>query len=658
MFETGKNWRRHLLWGVTALLAFSFPPAVTAEDDPLALEGSGPPVVPTEGTPELATDPTPAPSTENQFCPFNKSIEKMCSQEPRDAESLFGDESGVNPWHENYTRVDRCKLWWWADQAQTYRYAPLTEWASYVKDALLEDVERSVIFETVGLAPLPPPAKLNESKRPSSNCKVPTGQQWLFLSEKLRRLNLLQLTPELLNELVQHCLAFPVEASVWKTISTAVISSYVIPLGDLNFVVLAQTHFTLNGPPKMNRPENFVAASKEFGVSFTTVGACPVKKDPRNCVEEFIRETKGPAQFAYPNGFTHAMSALPGRADIDSLYSGGGITGALDIELEITPDGNVHFFHERKDGHKKRVNLAIDEDGLLALETDDRLCDPESDQGKPLTLRLIAYGERANGLFKELAAYGPHDFPESKRLAASGVEKGCKSGRSYSEWVAETANAAKHYAYHGMPWDTLYRSTAYQRYKWSLKSKGIPQIRDNLVFGMWRKDAQESPLKYGSKFETQATDFAQIGGDGKRSPASITYRTIVIDDLPATEVWYYSKPLSYWPGQQAQGHVVINHLKNFNEIYSRSVIAKLTQLSTTCGTLKDHKRGFLAAMYALFNAAPLQKGSEAVGKAFMAGAYHYLFGYKIRAMKELVDIDVDAQTMSLDNFIKYYLPLI
>lgn len=644
------GWPRKFLIGVLSLLLFFATASVAHAEELVPSDEPAPPPAQVESTHEVT----------RQFCPFVANIQNECGKESYTADGLFGPEGGVEAWSKDYSRVDRCKLWWWADHVQTWQYAPLTEWSTYMKDALMENMDRGIIFDTIGLAPVPPYPKLNDKDRPTTSCQVPTGQDWVYLSEKLRRLNLANVTPETLYAFVKGCLAFEVEASVWKRISTTVIASYVLPIGDMNFIILAQTRVTSSTNPYKDRPEALREAKQEVGVDFTTVGACPVSKDPRNCVEELIREQGHRSTFGFSKGYVHQFGALPFRPDVDSLYSGGGIDGPLDMEMQVQEDGNTYFFLLHKNSTRSRVTLALGEDGGLAFNTDERVCDPDNAEGRKLQLRPIAFADRVKKLYKELAAYGSWDFPETKRNATSGIEKGCKSGKSYSEWAAETANAAKHYAYHGMPWDTLFRSTAHQRYKWSLKARGIPQIRDNLVYGLWRKDAQETPLIYGSTFENQAAAFARKSSGNAQEPApnSITYRTIMIDEIPATEVWYYAKPISFWPGQDIQGRVIINHLKNYNEIYSRSVIAKLTQLSTTCGDLKSHKRGFLAAMYALFNASPLQKGNEIVSKAFMAGAYHHIFGYKIRAMKKLIEIDFDAQTMGLDQFIEKYLPLI
>jgi len=590
------------------------------------------------------------PSQPVPVCPAKDEVASLCGIESVTAEHLFG-EHAMDPWSATYEREDRCRLWWWAHQVDQWRYAPLTEWASLLKDGLMENVEGKKLFKILEYAPVPPRKSLNAHERPMATCEPLSGREQKALSAKLQKLNLKNLSGPLIKELVNHCLAFEVETAIWKRISTRIVSSYIIPVGDIYFMVVAYPALLL---PQTQRKLASVGNAPEAGMAYSTVGQCPISKNPRYCVEEYLGDGADNINFGFPRGFTHDLKGLATQANLDTFFEGGALSRPLDLTLSLNERGELSFSYTRPDGREVAAVLGL-QDGQLALFTHQYLCDVGPETRTPLVLRPLAYPKPMANLFETISTYTPSDFPQAKTRLAGGVEKGCHTEKSYSQWAADTANAAKHYAHHGMPIDSLYRAIAHQRFRGRIEAEDTPIIETNLTFGKWRHRKVEVPILLGAYGEEQGIAMIkrrpEPGGDNR------LYQRINVDGITAHEIWYYENPTAVWAEKRknAQAHIIVKRFNNPGEIYEQSVIARLVKLETTCQTPDYQKTEILRAMYALLQAAPLEKGNELVAKVFLAAVYESIIGKKLEAMSEFRNLEIDALTMTFDEFSERYL---
>jgi hypothetical protein len=581
-------------------------------------------------------------------CPLQHEVRNECSIDDTSDTDLFSGPKALNLWQTPLREYDRCKLWLWVHHIEKWKYPPLAEYASYLKEGLVEGIGRDLLFDDLGLAPVPPSSLLGNDGKPQMSCHSVDRSEALRLTERLQKLNLKVIPQDLLDDLVEHCLAFHISTAPWKQIHSGIVDLFVLPIADTNFLIVAAPSFLQDGGP-----DPLSAASTRL--IFTTIGTCPVRSNPRDCAEEFLDETGTDVRYGFSAGLERKIKAAPFRADVDTLFSGGRITEPVDVQMKVTPAGEVRFYYQAREETKPKLVRLTVEHSVLSLETDEYVCDPETETGKVLYLRPLAFGKELADLFKRFEVYTPRDFPESPRLYQQGPESGCSNGGSYSEWAARTANAALHYAHHGELPDSLYRSIARQRQKWSLNGKGIPKTSDMLKFGVWRTTQTETPLLANDlKYEVQAMVFARHSGK-QTGDEDLSTRTNMVGSIPATEVWYFHKPILAW--STARGNiktrVILRHLDQKNELYSKAMHL-LEPLTTTCIGADERRDRFLSAAYALFNGVPLQRGEEIVGKAFIAALYENVYGIKLKRMKDWVDVDFDAMTLPYEDFALRY----
>jgi hypothetical protein len=556
----------------------------------------------------------------------------------------------VAPASVDYSGVKKCKMWWWAEYARAYHYEPLTQWSDNIQDALTQKLDMPSIVATIGYAPLPPRPKINENTPPTSTCSLPKPEQERALIEKLRNLNLRNFSQDMLDTLVAHCFAFEVGTAVWRRIASQVVGSYILTLGDINIIILAKPRFSmLASAASPSTPGD--------AISYTAVGACPIDKDPRLCVEEYFINPEATTHYGFPETWVHHMSALPFRTDLQGLFLDGA-TAPRTIEMVLTANGTIGFLELRENAEPKSLPITLYH-GQLALQTTESFCDPKATTRNHLMLRPLALGDRIQKYYRKIAVYQPADFPPADLAKPGMVERGCGEPIPVSEWAAKTANALKHVGRLGFPLEAMYRAAANERFKHKIKEGGWRNSRAQSIYGEWRKSFIDTPILRGESFEKQAVNFV-LSNQHRVHDKDVGYRTIEIGGKPATEVWYYYKTVPAWTDDEGEprASIVVTRLKHHDEVFAKSVIAPLAELENSCAAESIRKQGFLNAMYALFNTAPLQAGNGEVGRVFMAATYENIFGKPLMLMKKFANVELDASTLTADDFAKKYRPLL
>lgn len=592
------------------------------------------------------------------LCPAKVTIQDACTAHRFTAAELTTKRNQFTISEKALVAQDRCRLWWWASEVHKWNYPPLTEWAENLQDVLMERKDLKETGVILGVSPEAPLPRLDSGVEPVSSCQYASESHGNELAQDLKTLDFRKINPRVLHDMVEHCLAFEVASSLGKRMMGSVIESYVMPIGDINFVILGELKFQ----PVPTIEAGVAGALPKDSISYRTVGTCEVSQNPKECVEGMIR-TGGAEIFPGEDSFRHKVKVAPDRTDVDGLLANRW-PGTREVEIGIDPEGHLSFFPiwtkgEAPENWKPGTFQIAVNDGHFALVTEEKQCSkyyllrPEK-----LYLRLLAYGETLDKLYTMAQSFEPTDFPAPNNgpPIVVPIEKGCPTQTPYSAWAAETANLALHMVNHMMPFDNLYRATAAERRKWRISGDRLGRMNSNVTSGEWRIAPEESAILPSDPHELQAIQYV-LGS--RKLDSDILSRQNDIDGTEATEIWYYNKPQPVALGEKdvAKSHIVIHHLKDFNEIYASSVIARLVKVSSRCAAISLQKKEFLTSMYALFNAVPLQAADGTVGKIFMAATYQQIFGQKIPKPQELVDIDIDALTMNRDDFTKHYLPL-
>ncbi len=595
-----------------------------------------------------------------RLCPSRHPVQNACANRSFTLSSLFTQKEGFGLADKGFTKSDRCKMWWWASEVHHWNYPPLTEWAEDAQDALMSSGDPKDASALLGPAPEAPHSKLVSSPEPSSSCEFAMGPQSQDLVDILRTLDFGQLHSRDIRELVDHCIAFEVAATTWKRMEGNVIEAFLLPVGDINIVIFGQTTFK-----PIETIEAGVAGTVPDGkISYRAIGTCSVGENPKFCVEDFMH-ADSISPLTSDREFHHEFKVGPYRTDLDGLLDNRW-PQTRKVDLRFDENGKLAFYPEWDSddssssfrSHPLRVSLY---QGHLALVTNEKQC---TEYGATATtevyLRPLAFGDVLDKLYSKELMYEPKDFPapNTSKQPDSAVERGCNNSKSYSLWASEEANAALHMAHHNLPFDNLYHAIAADRRLWKVNGDRPGRSRTDAVTGNWRTKPEETALPISDDFETQARNYVQ-GSRTEASDSDMLYRLTTIDGVEANEVWYYKKPQA--PSGAIMGtksHVIIRHLAEFNDIYASSVIGRLVEVYTRCANTSLQKKEFLAAMYSLFNAVPLEGGESVVGKVFMAVTYERIFGHKLNSMHHLSDIDMDALTMTRDDFQNRYLPLL
>jgi hypothetical protein len=606
-----------------------------------------------------ATPDVDAPVT---ICPNKDHIQAICALETYTPEQVFTPNKDFDPFTTSYSAAGRCKLWWWAEYARNFHYAPLSEWAEDVQDSLIEKVSQAQLYDSLGPAPRPPRVKLNENGPPQAACMPPAPNEEARLIDHLRRFNLRSIPQRTLDDLVSHCLAFQVATAAWMAIGTRVVDSYVIPIGDINLLIWARTHVGA-----MNLALGSINETSDAGLSvsdeirYAAVGVCPVDQDPRVCVENYLSELPPGANYGvygFKQGYDHWLDALPYRTDLDGFYMNRE-SSPKRIHLVIDKMGYLQFSRTLDSKNREPLQITL-YDGQFALVSSEPYCDPLNPERQRLALVPLAMGDGLTDLQENLGAYTASDFPESSHRPVGMMQKGCGKPVSYSDWAAQTANALNHIAHHGVSIDVLYKTAAAERYRRRLKNEGLREVSNDLVYGKWRSTFTDTVLinepdeKRGVRFVLDSD------GNGHTEGREDASRVLYVDQVPATQVWYHYRSVPIWPNAKdnIRAHILVSHLKSFDSLYTTSAMARFNKVASQCASEADQKRVFMEATYALLNAAPLEAGNGPVAKVFIAALYENLFGKKIDAMSSMDKIDLDAWMMPQAEFIDKYLSMI
>lgn len=596
-------------------------------------------------------------------CPQKDHIQQVCAAETYTPEQMFGGTKEFDPFTFDYRAAGKCKLWWWAEYARHFHYAPLSEWAEDVQDSLIERVDQKALYNALGLAPRPPYVGLNENGPPQEKCSLPTPGEESHLVDRLRHLNLRSLSQKSLDELLSHCMAFRVATAAWMSIGTRVVDSYVIPIGDINILIWARTHVgAVNlAMGSMEGVSDAAASSASGDIRYTAVGACPIDQDPRVCVEKYLSDLppgSNQGVYGFKKGYDHTLNALPYRTDLDGFYMNRA-DEPKEIRFQVDDMGYMRFTRILDSDTRETLKITL-YDGQLALVSSEIYCDPVNPRRKRLALVPLAFGDRLGDLQDDLGVYTPSDFPESQSHPTGMLQKGCGKPISYSEWAAQTANGLKHIAFHGLPSvDTLYRTAAAERFRRIVKDEGLRELNDSAVYGAWRKSYTDTAITNEAEEKIGVHFVIDPDGNGHTEGKEDASRVVYIDRVPATQVWYHYHSIPIWANAKdnIRAHIVVSHLKEFDALYEISM-AKFNKVATRCAPEPEQKKLFMEGTYYLLNAAPLQAGSGAVAKAFLAALYANLFGKKLDAISSMDQIDFDAWTMPQTDFNDKYLSMI
>lgn len=592
-------------------------------------------------------------------CPFLKLNDYACSDSKIGAPELMDGEVGKNMWSDKYTSTERCHLWWWAHYAQQWNYPPLSEWAQLMQDSIREGVAISVVAPQLKTPPKPPKQIADALDVAHVSCHRPTAAEQAVLNESLQQFSPNGLSSDLLRQLSDYCMAFEVGLPVWKKLGTQVQRAYVIPIGSMNLVVISQPRpFDSRVLASLTDTE----AASERETLNNIVGECPVAQDPRLCIEDLIKPKDTPSftlDGAAPTGLgkiSRTMKAIPDSTGFEGLFAAH-LKKPYDITISLEEGGDFLFSWKSPEGQVPLTLVAYD--GALAFEADMPSCKSTVKQKAKVVLRPLAYGPALEELVNSIAIFDKKDFPAPPFTALGGSKHACSSESSYETWAATVANAARHYALHGVPLEEIFRFIAYQRARWDIEDEhSPPRTQKDVVFGAAREKQVETPLFSKFGYEAQAMKFIDdnVNNHGK----SLLYRTIKIDGVPATEVWYYKKATRIWPldPKSPRTNILLVHNKNAKAIMSRSVFSRLNLLANNCAPVEEVKGSYLKAVYALFNAVPLQAGEEVVNRVYVTASYQAIFGSRLRDPKKWVNVSADAWTMDLESFSQKYLPLL
>lgn len=579
---------------------------------------------------------------ETTFCPASVAMKNCVG----DGEETPSPDLGGEFWRRRPGDGEVCQFYWWLKSVENSAYPPLRQWVQLAIDGTLEANSTKAVlvksvYDALGPPPVPPRSKLDQLGLPKYACSEIDDAAARRLSEKLRTMNLRRISPALINELTDYCVTFEVAIPAWVRMSASIISAFVLPIGDTNIVFIGRPDFSAPVPLEYG-----ISSDK---LSFSAAGTCSVTEDPKACIERMLLLKAAPT-FGFQKGYKKTVKALPFGTDLDAFHASRSDT-PIEFQFEIDGTyGGMSFYKGDDARGLKKIDLLVTEDSGIVLLPRSSTC---TSSGLIETVYpLLAFPSGVQNLRSLLVKNTPVDFPRSNRLRKTVSEKGCNNRMKYSDWAAATANAAYHKRAHGMGPHALYGWIA-EQLRWYGESVGYLKTSHDQTQGAWRHQRAETVIPRYDPLERQAINFARTEREGY-----MQFRSIAIEGTPATEVWFYAKPIAVGTKETKEeefAKIVIVHLEN--DVYTKPVIGRLEGLLEGCASPTHQKDEFIAAVFALFNSAPLQQGEEVVGKVFMSVMYQSIFGRKLASGSALVDISLDAMTMTFEDFKKKYSPV-
>jgi hypothetical protein len=392
-----------------------------------------------------------------------------------------------------------------------------------------------------------------------------------------------------------------------------------------------------------------------------------VSDDPKECLDRIIKASGRTVEYGFSKGLEKQIKALPFRTHVSSLFVSNRITEPVRIKLIIGKEGDYGFALNEA-GMKPHLLKIGFEDGKLTLYSQETTCGFNHVDGRKLILQPIAFPDRVSKLANYLKVFSPSDFPAPRGLTDTGVEKGCNVVADYSHWASQAANLAHILANEGTSFPELFKTISRSRMdaKFKDKEKGLPRLRNNLIYGYWRNAEEETIPAEGDPRETQAIRFAE-GMSKDTAAKGIIFRPVEIasfdkpeEKVRTTEVWFYRKGIAIEGKNlgREKKRILITHLRNPLPVFEKYVMQELYSLASTCRPFDEQKARFMSIFYTLLNTAPLQQGDEVVSKVFFASIYESFFGKKLEDPKELRDVYYNALTMSFEDFYELYKSLL
>jgi hypothetical protein len=255
-----------------------------------------------------------------------------------------------------------------------------------------------------------------------------------------------------------------------------------------------------------------------------------------------------------------------------------------------------------------------------------------------------------------IGPYSSNDFPGSAFWSGQ-----TKHNPQFSKWAAENANRTLALFKDGLDPSYVLNEVAISRAKLAdeLDAEYKGATEDN-PFGAYRStDEQETSyfsLTNESEFLPSAKEvIAMVRAKAQAeyitlssSPSSLapnTYQPVSGALVESTRIWITFQLIALeHPFGKAQTDI-------FSDVMSR-IVKLQNKKATNAPSIQE----FAAIMYGYYNAVPFKRGSSAIGRAFFAGLYAYVFEKPIPALPD--GTDLRAMILDQDEFVEIYSKLL
>ncbi len=266
-------------------------------------------------------------------------------------------------------------------------------------------------------------------------------------------------------------------------------------------------------------------------------------------------------------------------------------------------------------------------------------------EGRPSLAALVRYAEAYRALVRQgdardtqrarggtrsapEAKFESRDFPPSK-MATTTSDK-------WGAWAAETANRAMEMVRAGKTPDEVLKFVADARGKLQEDIKGR-YADDTPLFGRSRDGEAVTALVtknksdpgYGNEFRDALAAKLDKGGKAEGS-LQTKWKTLDGTEVDATRIGWYK-----------DGEVILFHPKPATmKIIFADVQARLAKAKTlaAAGDVDGARAQFAQAAVGLFQAMPYERGSEAIGRLWLAAEYLRVFGQKMPPLPDGFDV--------------------